>query len=68
MGQWIMHIIMEEEHDLARSCMNANNANGDLERPCIIATLEANVALHPLIPLYDVLYTRGRGETLYHKP
>ena len=33
-----------------------------MERPCIRATVKANVALHPLIPLYDVLYTIGRGE------
>jgi len=30
------------------------------------ASLEANVALHPVIPLYDVLYTRGYGELWYY--
>ena len=52
---------MEAEHDLARSCLGANNEFGDLERPCIRATLEENVAMHPLIPMYDVLYTKGQG-------
>ncbi len=33
---------------------------GDLKRPCIRVALEANVALYPLIPLYDVLYTKGK--------
>ena len=61
MVQWILQVIMEAEPDLARACLDANNAFGDLERPCIRAALEANVALHPLIPLYDVLYTRGSG-------
>ena len=28
--------------------------------------MEANVALHPLIPLYDVLYTRGKGELWFY--
>ena len=61
MVQWILQVIMEAKPDLARSCLDACNAFGDLERPCIRAALEANVALHPLIPLYDVLYTRGAG-------
>jgi len=61
MIQWVLQVIMEAEPDLARSCLDACNAFGDLERPCIRAALEANVALHPLIPLYDVLYTRGSG-------
>jgi hypothetical protein len=61
MVQWILQVIMEAKSDLARSCMDACNALGDLERPCIRAALEANVALHPLIPLYDVIYTRGSG-------
>jgi hypothetical protein len=52
---------MEVKPDLAKSCIDACNAFGDLERPCIRVALEANVALHPLIPLYDVLYTRGVG-------
>jgi hypothetical protein len=52
---------MEAEPDLARSCLDAGNAFGDLERPYTRTALEANVALHPLIPLYDVLYTRGSG-------
>jgi hypothetical protein len=46
--------------------LDANNAFGDLERPCIGAALEANMALHPMIPLYDVLYTRGKGELLFY--
>jgi hypothetical protein len=57
---------MEAEPDLARSCLDANNAFEDLERPCIRATLEANVAMTPLIPLYDVLYTMGRGGLWYY--
>ena len=58
MIQWILQIKMEAEPDLARVCLDASNAFGDLERPCIRAALETNVAHHPLIPLYDVLYTR----------
>ena len=34
---------------------------GDMERPCIRVALEANVTIHPLTPLYDVLYTRSGG-------
>jgi len=66
MIQWILQIIMEAEPDLARACMDASNAFGDLERPCIRVALEANVALHPLIPLYDVLYTRGAGALWFY--
>jgi hypothetical protein len=66
MIQWILHIIMEAEQDLARATLNASNAFGDMERLCIRAALEANVALHPLIPLYDVLYTRGKGELWFY--
>jgi hypothetical protein len=66
MIQWILHIIMEAEPDLARATLDANNAFGDLERPCIKTALEANVALHPLIPLYDVLYTRGKRELWFY--
>jgi hypothetical protein len=61
MIQWILQIIMEAEPDLARACLDASNAFGDLERPCIRVALEANVALYPLLPLFDVLYTRGCG-------
>jgi hypothetical protein len=57
---------MEAEHDLARACLDASNAFGDLERSCIRAALEANVALHPLIPLYDVLYNSGKGEMWFY--
>ena len=57
MVQWVLQIIMEVNPDLARATLDATNAFGDLERPCIRATLLANVKLHPLIPLYDVLYT-----------
>ena len=66
MVQWILQIIMEANPDLARSCLDASNAFGDQECPCIRAALEANVALHPLLPLYDVLYTRGSGELWYY--
>ncbi len=57
---------MEAEPDLARATLDASNAFGDMERPCIRVALEANVALHPLIPLYDVLYTRGKGELWFY--
>ncbi len=66
MVQWILQGIMETEPDLARSCLDDSNAFGDLERSCIKATLQANVALHPLIPLFDVLYTRGQGALWYY--
>jgi hypothetical protein len=66
MIQWILQIIMEAEPDLARATLDAINALGDLERPCIRVALKANVAVHPLIPLYDVLYTRGKGELLFY--
>ncbi len=62
----ILQIIMEAEPDMARVCLDASNAFGDLERPCIRAALEANVAMHPLIPFYDVMYTRGKGELWYY--
>ena len=62
MVQWVMKDIMEVEPDIARSCLSVSNAFGDLERLCIRASLEANVALHRVIPLYDVLYTKGSGE------
>ena len=51
MIQWLSQIVMEAEPDLARACLDASNAFGDQERPCIREALEANVALHPLIPL-----------------
>ena len=38
----------------------------DMERPRIRATLEANPALHPLIPIYDVLYTGGSGQLWFY--
>ena len=66
MVQWILQIIMEAEPDLARSCLDDSNAFGDLERPCIRAALEANVALNPLIHMYDVLYTRGQGPLWFY--
>ena len=66
MIQWILYNIMEAEPDLARATLDASNAFGDLERPCIRAALEANVPLHPRIPMYDVLYTRGKRELLFY--
>ncbi len=32
-AKWILQIIMEAEPDLARSCLEANIAIGDMERP-----------------------------------
>ena len=57
---------MEVEPDLARATLDAINAFGDRERPCIWTTLLADVLLHPIIPHYDVLYTRGSGELWYY--
>jgi len=57
---------MEAEPELARACIGASNAFGDLERPCIRVAVEANLALQPLLPLYDVLYTRGTGVLLFY--
>jgi hypothetical protein len=55
MVQWALQIIMEAYQDLAWATLDAINAFGDMERPCIRATLEAIVLLHPLILLvYDV--------------
>ena len=66
MVQWVLQVIMEVEPDMTRSCLDTSIAFGDLERPCIRASLEANVTLHLVIPLYDVLYTRGSGELWYY--
>ena len=66
MVQWVLQIIMEVNPDLARATLDATNAFGDLERPCIRAALLANVMLHPLIPLYDVLYTWGNGDLWFY--
>ncbi len=66
MVQWVLQVIMEAEPDLARCCLDAINAFGDLERPCIRAALGANPALHLLIPLSDVLYTRGSGALWFY--
>ena len=41
MVQWILQVGMEADPDLARSTLDASNAFGDLERPCIRAALEA---------------------------
>ena len=57
---------MKVEPDLARATLDVSNAFGDMERPCIRAALETNVALHPLIPMYDVLYTRCKGELWFY--
>ena len=57
---------MEALSDLARATLDAINAFGDMERPCTRAALLANVHLHQLIPLYDVLYTRGSGKLWYY--
>ena len=62
MVQWIFQVILEAEPYLARSCLDAANAFGDMERPCMRAAMEANLALHPLIHLYDVLCTRRSGQ------
>ena len=66
MVQWVLQIIMEALPDLARATLDAINAFGDLERPCTQAALLANVHLHQLIPLYDVLYTRSSKELWYY--
>jgi len=66
MIQWILQIIMEAEPNLARACQDTNNAFGDMERPCIRAALEANVAHHPLILLYDVVHSREKGKLWYY--
>ena len=61
MIQWILQIIMEAEPDLARVCMDASNAFGDMERPCIRAALEANVALQPSSPFMTSFTLVERG-------
>jgi hypothetical protein len=50
MVQWVLQIIMEAEPDLGRSCLDASNAFGDLDRPCIQASLDTNVARIPSSP------------------
>jgi hypothetical protein len=61
MVQWILKVVIEAKPYLAMSSLDDLHALGDMERPCIRAALEANPTLHPLISLYDVLYTRGSG-------
>ena len=66
MVQWILQVILKAEPYPARSSLDAANAFGDMKRTCIRAALEVNPALHPLIPLYDVLYTRGSGQLWFY--
>ena len=66
MVQWVLQIIMKALPDLARATLDAINAFGDQERPCTRAALLANVHLHQLILVYDVLYIWGSGELWYY--
>jgi hypothetical protein len=60
MVQWVLRVIMEAELiiDLARSCLGATDAFGDLERPCINTALEAKIT-PPNPPLRCAIHKRG---------
>jgi len=57
---------MEAEPALARRCLDSIYPFGDLERPCIRDALEANPPLRPIIPLYDVRFTRGGAKLWFY--
>ena len=57
---------MEVELDFGRAHLDVANACGDLKRLCIRVALTANISLHHLIHLYDIMYIKGSGELWYY--
>ena len=57
---------MESNGRLSAACLDAINVFGEIERSCIKAALLTNPTLHTLIPMFEMLYERGRGERWYY--
>ena len=57
---------LESSGNLFAACLDGINAFGEINRECIRAALMANPDLHPLIPLFKMLYERGSGELFYY--
>jgi hypothetical protein len=54
--QWALQMAMESNKSLVDACLNGINAFKGIERICISAALEANLSLHILIPVFEMLY------------
>ncbi len=57
---------LEPNGKLSAACLDGVNAFGEINRNCIRAAIEANLSLHLLLPLFEMLYERGSGELFYY--
>ena len=59
--QWALQLAMEVKPALAGASLDAINACGEIEREYIEAAIKANLYLHRLLPLYEIMYKKGEG-------
>ena len=57
---------IEVKPTLTGASLDAMNAYGEIERECIEAAIKANPYLHMLLPLFKLLYKRGKGVLWYY--
>ena len=67
MVQLAAQAIFEELPHLAVASVDARNAFNAIFREAIMASLAANPRLHPLIPIYKLLYLDRATELLYYQ-
>jgi hypothetical protein len=59
--QWAIQMAIEAEPNLAATSLDATNtATCEIERECPEAAIRANLYLHRLLPMFEMLYKRGR--------
>ena len=66
MIQLALQVLMENDPSAALFSVDAVNAFNAIERPALRAALLARPELHPLLPLYDMLYTNNDGELWFY--
>jgi hypothetical protein len=57
---------MESNGRLSAAYLDVINAFGVSDRDCIRATQFAILSMHTLLPLFEMLYERGRGDLWYY--
>ena len=64
--QLALQVLMENDPDAALFSVDVVNAFNDIEPPALLAALLARPELHPLLPLYDMLYTNTAGKLWFY--
>ncbi len=63
--QWAIQMALEAKPNLAATSPDATNVFGEIECECPGAALRANLYMHSILQLFEMIYKREAGELWY---